>query len=389
MTIPVKTWSQLVDDQISTWGSGTGVTPVLSQGDFLLAVFEAVAGQMDFLQAQTQAVLNLTRAATSTGADLDSFFADFSFSRLPATPATGSVVLSKLQPSQAPILVPAGTLVSGVFTGGLLVQTPGGAIVYQVVPDTTQTSYDPNSNSYILPALASSLTVTAQAVTPGSLGNVAAGAISQLGSQSAVDAVVNLVPLTNGFDPETDTAFRARFVLYLSTLARATRAAILAAVQGVQQGLQVSLAENQNPSGGTQPGSFTAFVDSGPSPPGAALLAAVFAAVDQARAFTVQGFVVAATSVSGSIALTVRLATGFILSQVQLPISTAIVQMVDVLPSGSTLYISSIEATALSIPGVIAVRPGTTINGQSLDLTPSSPSSVLVIATSNVLVGQY
>src|ERR1700744_2456182 len=122
----------------ATWSAQTGTTPVFSSGDVLLALFQSVSVQLDFLQAQVQVVLNLSRAQTSTGADLDSWMAQFSFLRLPATYATGPELFLRATPASTQIAIPAGSIV----------QTVGGGVQYQVVEDTTQTAWSPALNSY-------------------------------------------------------------------------------------------------------------------------------------------------------------------------------------------------------------------------------------------------
>jgi uncharacterized phage protein gp47/JayE len=388
MTIPSKTWGQFVQDMTNAWGASLGIVPVLPPGDFLLAVFESFATQLDFLQAQAFLILTLTRAATSTGADLDTFFADFDFPRLPATFATGPVIFSRNLPASSPTPIGAATLVGGVYQGGTLVQTVGGANVFRVVPDTTQTTYDPISNNYVLPAGATSLQATVVALVAGSSSNIAPGAL-QLGSQLAgIDTVLNQVPIANGVDQESDAAYRARFILYLSTLAKATYSAIIAAAQGVQQGLQISAVENQTPQGTPQLGCFTVFVDNGTGSPGAALLAAVYAAVDVTRAFSIQPFVAAPSIVNATVVLGVRLAAGTTLAAVQALVGAAVAEVADELPAGATLFVSAVEQAALTVPGVLAVQPGTLVNGVAADLVPS-PISEVRIALSNVQVGQY
>lgn len=390
MTIPQKGWSQFVQDMTASWGANAGVVPVLSPGDILLAIFEATSAQLDFIQAQVFLVLQLTRASTSTGADLDTWMADFDFTRLPATFATGPVVFGKFLAAAAPISIPAATLVGGVQTGGALVQTTGGGTVFQVVADSAQSAYNAVSNAYLLPAGATSVTVTVQAVTAGSASNVAAGGITQLGSQLAgIDTVTNLVPLQNGVDAESDAAFRARFVLYLSTLAKATKSAILAAAEGVQQGLQIAAVENVNPTGQTQLGAFTVFVDDGTGNPPASLLDAVFAAVDATRAFSVQPFVSAPIITSANIVVPIRPAANFTLGPLQPLVIAAIVDMVDQLATGATLTTSSIVVAALSVTGVASVQAsGVTINGSTADLVPSAVSEVRT-NTTVVDVTQY
>lgn len=389
MTVPSKTISQFVADMTATWGQGIGFTPDLSPGDFLLALFEAFSGQLDFLQAQAFVILKLTRATTSTGADLDSWMADFAFLRLPATSATGPVQLSLTQTSSGTVFVQAATLVDGVYQGGVLVQTVGGGVVFQVIPDTAETAYDPLSNSYVLPAGGTAVTVTVQALVSGSSSNVSAGQITQLASQqSAISLVNNLVPISNGQDAESDANFRARFILYLSTLAKATRAAILAAAQSVQQGLQISLAENQDSVGNVQLGAFTVFVDDGTGSPSAALLASVFAAVDATRAFSVQAFVAAPNIFNATVVLSVRLAATATLGLVQPLVEAAVAGVAEALGAGETLFVSAINQAVLAVSGVVAVQSGTTINGVAGDLVPAPNVEVRVLLT-GVSVGEY
>lgn len=390
MTIPSKTFPQMVQDMVTQWGSSTGRTPSLTQGSMILAIFESVAAQLDFLQAMAQAITLLSRAATSTGGDLDTWMADFNFARLSATFAVGPVQLLRNTPAAATISVPAATLnSSGVYIGGGLVQTVGGAIVYQLIPDATQSSYNATSNSYQFPVGATSITATAQAVSSGSAYNVTVGNLSQLGSQmSGVDAATNTVPISNGVDAETDAAFRARFVLYLSTLAKATKSAILAACQGVQQGLQIATQENVTAAGTPLNGSFTVFVDDGTGHPPQSLLNTVYAAADSVRAFSVQPFVVGPNILTATIVLAVRLAPGYTLGALQTAVVSAVAAVVNQLATNATLFVSAVNAAASSVVGVVAVQSGTTINGFAADLVPP-PSYEIRTSATTITVGSY
>src|SRR5580698_9717717 len=110
---------------VATWAAQTGTTPTFSSGDILLAWWQSVGIQLDFLQAQVQLVVALSRAQTSSGADLDSWMAQFGFVRLGATFADGPIVLSRAVAAAVAIVLPVGTIV----------QTVGGAIQYEVVAD--------------------------------------------------------------------------------------------------------------------------------------------------------------------------------------------------------------------------------------------------------------
>lgn len=381
MTLPTKSLATFVGDMVATWGSDTGIVPTFESGDVLLALWQSVATQMTFLQAQIQIVLALTRAQTSNGSDLDSWMGQFGFTRLPGTYATTTETFIKLIAASSPVNVPVGAVV----------QTLGGAIQYQVVADTTQATYNASASAYILPAGATTLSATVQALVAGSTGNVGTGAISQLGSSvPGIDQVTNGAPVTNGQNAETDTQFRARFVLWLGTLARATRAAILAAAQGVQQGVQVTLEENILPSGAALYGCFTAIIDDGTGNPPASLLTSVYTAVDAVRAFSVQPFVTAPTVMSVTISITVRLNTATAASPAATisAVTTAVIEAVNALTAGQICYISALETAALSITGVIAVAPGTTINGIQADITPAAAQEVRT-SVGSVTVSQY
>lgn len=389
MTIPSQTNAQSLAALISSFGASTGQQPVLSAGDVLLAIFEAFATQEDFLQGLIQLVNNLTRAQTSSGSDLDSWYGQFNFSRLPATSAEGPVTLAALSPAINPVYVPAATLTNGVYVGGTTVQTQDGSIVYQLIPDTTQAAYNATLNAYVLAAGQTSITASAQCTVAGASGNVTVGQLSQLGTSiPGIATVTNAAAISNGANAESDSSYRSRFVLWFNSLADATATAITAAANDVQQGLQLSLVENELPNGTSQLGSFTMFVDNGSGSPPSQLLTDVFNAVNAVRAFSVQANVAGPTIISATIALTIRVASGYTASTVEAAVQAAIVAAVNALAFGATLYISAVETAALSVAGVTAVKSGTTINASTNDLTCTSSQEIRT-TTGSVSVGTY
>ena len=94
MALPSKTQAEFVSAIVANWATSLGFQPTLQDGDSLLALMQSIAAQLVFLQAQVQLVNALARAQTSTGADLDSFYAQFGFTRLPGQMAEGPVVFS-------------------------------------------------------------------------------------------------------------------------------------------------------------------------------------------------------------------------------------------------------------------------------------------------------
>lgn len=368
MTVVQKSIGGFVSDSIATWAAQTGTSPVFSDGDPLLAFWQSIAVQLDFLQAQTQLVLAMSRAQTASGADLDSWMAQFGFSRLASTFATGGETFQRLTPASSQITVPVGAIV----------QTVGGGVQFAVVADLDEPAWSIAANGYVLPVGQTSLVATIEALVAGPSGNVLSNTVTQFGSSiPGIDQVTNAAPISNGIAGETDQAFRARFNLYLATLAKATRSAILAAATGVQQGLLISLLENQQPNGTPLLGSFTVVVDDGSGNPPTSLLNAVFNAVDQTRAFSVQPFVVPPTSVLATITLAINLAAGANAVTVNAAAQNAVAAIVNGLAPGARLNGSSIITAALSVAGVAAVNPSSvTINGGSADLIPTIQQEV-------------
>lgn len=374
--LPAKTFQQFTNDMVAQWtaqlqAAGAlppGTAAALQQGDALFAQFQALASQLVFMQALAQLVNEVARAQTSEGADVDTFLAQFDFARLPAVAAGGVETFSRFTPATSPVTIAA----------GVVVQTVGGAIQYQVVADTTQPTWTPSQNAYVLPIGQSSLTATVQALQPGTTSNVAAGQLTQIGSPLAgIDTVTNAAPITNGINQESDAAALARFVLFLNSLSKATKAALQNAIAGVGQGIEFNLVENVNLSNVSQPGMFVAVVDDGTGNPPASLLAAVQAQIEVTRGFTILGIATAVTKETVTIVVTVRVAPTFVQSVVNGNVANAIALGVNATLIGGTadegggldpfLHISDVEGFARSVAGVVSVQPGTTINSVAAD----------------------
>jgi hypothetical protein len=361
MALPNKTFQQFVNDMQVQWANAVGIVSALQPGDVVLALIQALASQLVFIEALAQMANSVARAQTSAAADLDSFMAQFGFTRLPATFDTGAVTFGKLSAGASNVSIPAGAVV----------QTPGGAVQYQVVADTTQPTWSATLNAYVMVAGQTSLTATVQALVAGTSSNVAAAQLTQIAAAvPGIDTVTNAAPINNALNAELDAAFRARFVLFLAGLSKATKAAILAALLGVQQGLQINLLENTAPGGATVLGEFTAVIDDGSGTPPAALVTLCINAVQGVRGFTINAQVVAVTKIIPTIALNIRAGTGFILANVQAAVQAAVVAAVNAIQLGTpTLFVSAIEQAALAVPGCIGVQPGQTlINGTNADL---------------------
>lgn len=171
----------------------------LTVGSALRAILQANASVALWLQWLITRVLLTTRAATSVGADLDSWVADYGLARLPAVAATGAVTLSRL--------VATGT--ATVPVGGQ-VRTGDGTASFAITADPGNPAWT-GAGGYALRPGQAGVTVPVAALVAGAAGNVQPGAISLLASaMPGVDAVGNAQACTGGLDAEGDAALRAR-----------------------------------------------------------------------------------------------------------------------------------------------------------------------------------
>lgn len=273
MQLPLQDFSALVRLQAAGVVRGARTLVDLSVGSVLRAVLEANASVGLWMQWLIVEVLSVTRAATSTGVDLDSWVADFGLARLPGVAAHGEVRFSRATPGLAAV-VPAGALVrTGV--------TPG-AQAFVVVADALRPGW--TGSGYAIGADAGSVVVPVRAVSPGHAGNVQAGVLRLLSTPVAgVDTVVNEAAASGGLDAETDAALRERFSGFIDSRTRATAQAVAFAIQSVRQGLQFKIVDRVDSAGAVRAGHFTVVLDDGSGAPGDELLAAVGAAIEAVR----------------------------------------------------------------------------------------------------------
>ena len=95
MQLQLQTFSTLVNNAAAAVQGAAAQLVDLTVGSTLRAILEANASIALWLQWLILQVLRMTRASTSAAADLDSWMADYAFTRLPATAAGGGVTLSR------------------------------------------------------------------------------------------------------------------------------------------------------------------------------------------------------------------------------------------------------------------------------------------------------
>lgn len=389
MALSTQTFTQLVQNAVTAIQGAASQLIDVTVGSVLRAAIEANAAVTLWLQGLALQIAALTRLATSNGSDADSFGADFGFTRLPALAAVGQVTFARFTPTnQATIqaATSAGLAANGqtIWAGGALVQTADGTQQFMVIPDTTQTAYNPTLNAYVISPGTGSAIATVQAVNAVAATNTAAGVINTLAQAIPyIDTVTNASAFTNGADPEADSAFRARFVTWIASLARGTKGAIINAVLSIQQGMSCQVIEDYTYAGAYQPGYFYVVVDDGSGHPSSTLLSTASNAVDAVRpvgsTFGVFGPVV----VTANVAMSIATATGYVHATVVSQVQAALTTYINSLPLGATLPYSRLSQVAYGTsPGITNVT-AVTLNSGTADL---SVTSVQVIKVGSCVV---
>ncbi|MDE3022883.1 MAG: baseplate J/gp47 family protein [Pseudomonadota bacterium] len=363
-TLSTKTFTDLVQQQVAAIQGASKALVDLTIGSILRVIVESNAAVVLWLQALILQLLSVTRAATSTGADLDSFVADYGFTpaRIAATSASGQVTFARFT-----------TTLQAVITVGVYVQSTDGSQKYIVTLDTTNVNYSATLGGYVLAPGIASINVPVAALSTGSATNAVIGQISQISQGiSGVDTVTNAAAFTNGADAETDPALRARFIAWVASLSKATKAAIGYAITSVQVGLTYTLTENYNYSNVWQPGYFTVIADDGTGYPSGTLLATIGNAIDAVRPIGSTFGVFAPVVVTANVNAIITTASGYTHSAVVALVYTDVTTYINGLGIGQTLsWTKLIQIIYEASPGITNVS-GVTINAGTADLTATA-----------------
>lgn len=362
MAISTKSFTDLVTQQVAAIQGAASSLIDLTIGSVLRALVEAVAAVALWLQGMILQLLAATRAATSSGTDLDTWMADFGLTRLAAVAASGNVTFARFT-----------TSLQAVIPIGATVQTADGSQVFAVTLDTTNPAYSSTLGGYVIAVGVSSVVVPVMAAVAGGAGNISAGQLNTITqAMPGVDTVSNALAYANGVDAETDTAFRARFALYISGLRAGIKEAVASAIAGMQQGIQYSLVENNDYSGNTQNGYFYVVIN----PSGSTLQSDVYTAIDAIRPLSVTFGVFPATTLTANIVLTATAASGYTHAQIVTAITTAIQDFIAGLGLAKPLYWSQLYAVAYGVAGVQEVT-GLTVNGGTVDLAATAKQVII------------
>lgn len=353
-----KDFNTLVSEQIAAVQGGASSLVDTTIGSILRAVVEAYSAVAMWLQGMILNLLIITRASTASGADLDSWMADYGVERIAAGFATAQVTFSRFTASQQAV----------IYTG-TIVQTSDSSQQYTVTADKNNANYDVDLDGYIIAADIQSIQVPVVAVTAGAAANVAIGGINTIGQPIPyVDSVTNEAAVTNGENEESDVEFRSRFINYISSLSKATKSAIGYAVSSYQTGITYKLFENQQYDGTERLGYFFAVVDDGTGTPSSELIDTISNRIEAVRGFTINFSVFAPVIQYANISMTITTASGYTHAAIVTIVDAALTNYVNSLGLGNDLNYTSLAGVAYGASPAVTNVSSVMLNSGTADI---------------------
>lgn len=375
--LPFKSLNELVKIQLDTLAANSPVPLNTPIGAMLTAIAYAVALVALVLQRSLQVLLRIARLTTATGDDVDSYVADFGFTRLPGVTASGIVTFGKFSAAVSSIPVPVGSTVATSDS------TP---VEFTVVADLENAAYDVASQSYTLLTGNLSVDVSVVCKLAGTIGNVIASSINKIStSLPGIDNVTNTNSLSNGVDEETDDQVKSRFILYIQSLSKATLTAIAAAISNVQQGLISIILENKDNTGATVNGLLTIVIDDGSGVSKLDVLASVDAAVDAVRPAGVRKATQWATVKNLLVGARIQYDPILVVNVISLQtaLKSALLSYINSLGVGKAAQFNRFSKAIWN-----TVSPGDPVTTTIASTPASSTSSLYLTDTTSIAVGQ-
>lgn len=306
---------------------------------------------------------------TATGEDLDRRLRDFGFEREQARPAVGQVRITVDQD----VVIPAGTVLQTQPSAG------------EPKRYTVDANPDSDDGSWTVTAAAGGAVLPVTAASTGVAGNTAAGTVTALQNPIAgVVSVTNDLPIGGGKDRATDAEAREAFRLWLLSLTRGTRAALMRGVldyvdpsTGAKPVHSVAVVEWGGQTlldSGGQPVACQLYIEDGSGSASAALVAAIQSLVDGddsegsgLRAAGVPVQVLSAQPLPVSVDVAVDVSSGVDAEAVREEVAAAVEQYVNGLPvagvsitgelRGQVSY-AQLFRRVMDVAGVLAARFG-------------------------------
>jgi uncharacterized phage protein gp47/JayE len=367
MDLPTRTLTDIVRDMSAAITASAGRLVDISVGSVLRAIIEANAAIVLWVQWLVLLMLQTTRAATSTGVDLDSWMADFSLLRLPAVAASGIATFSRYSGAAAAFVPP-----------GTIVKTQDGSVSFAVTADPNNPAWQITLSTYCLAVGVMSTDLPISASVSGLSGNVLASTITLLASAvPGIDLIDNANATSGGEDPETDDALRIRFATFFAARSRATLEAVGYAISLVGANLTYVIQENVDATGNANLGNMLIVVDDGSGLLADTLFNSLSIAIAAVRpigtTFSIQPPQIIQVQVSLGLTYPPGLSTSTVQGQVQ----SAIENYINLRPIGSTLSVTRLSQLVYQTAPQIINVANVILNGQTMDLIAPPTASFL------------
>jgi uncharacterized phage protein gp47/JayE len=239
-----------------------------------------------------------------------------------------------------------------------------------------------SANGYVLAPGVPQAAVTVTANVAGVTGNVTTNAINTILSPIAgIDAVTNAAPFVTGAAGETDAALKSRFQVYMAGLRQGVYDAVKSAIEGLGQGIQFNLVENENWAGGVQIGHFYVAI----WPNDSALINLVYGALQPVRALGITYSVHGAIETLASVSVNITPGAQQVAATLQTAVQDAVAVFIASLTIGQPLLYTKLYAVIYGVPGVVEAT-GLTVNGGTADLVASNqqiiqPGTILAVVS--------
>lgn len=260
MSMPTpKSLSDFQSDFLSSWNAYVGNPPgtVIPESDPFVAIGAANSGAALYLQGLVYDLVGVSRASTSVGSDLDSWLADFGYTRAPGAPAQVTLSLT-VNPSLAnppgTVTIPKDTIFQ---TGSIVVSPAALPAVYSVA---TNAEVVVTTSGVVQVPCTANAAVTVSGETGFEVYNqIPPGAITvQYEPIAGVVSVTNSASPTGGTNSASDPQARADFVDYINSLAESNFQGVKAGIEDVfgslQLGVNFQLLTNSTAPTRVQPG---------------------------------------------------------------------------------------------------------------------------------------
>lgn len=316
------------------WPDGNPKVTDFTPGSVAYTVLAAVAAGEDVIGKQYYDAVLQADILTATGTNLDNRVANWGVTRKPAIAANKAFNFNKIVPATNTLTIPAGTLITTMpaADGSTIQFTTDQAGMLTVGQNTV------------------AISATCKVPGPGIAGNLAANTPLLIGSAlPGIDSVTLSDAITNGIDKESDNALRARCLSVIQnpqgggTQADYKNWAL--SVTGVKTAHVLPLNRG--------PGTIDIVITGPGGVPDAALIAAVQAEIDSRKPLNVDVLVIPPDAVTINSTIIITLEPGFTIEGVMPSIDTAVANYIYSVPTGGTVYNTSMAAAIISIQGIL------------------------------------